>query len=185
MSAYRDTRPVFFTTLDWVSGLLTRLATDQLAWPTPDKGWTVADLADHIVAVTRMIPLPGADKIASAPAGTPHARAFTLASGQAKAAWSLAGPDALAESTRVPPDRSVSKAEALEFFAQEFMVHGWDLATALNQPAEAPAEAAQQILAYAKANMPDKRPQGGPFGPPVEPPLGAGPTRQLAAYLGR
>ncbi|MDR1825510.1 MAG: TIGR03086 family protein [Bifidobacteriaceae bacterium] len=184
--AYGDTRPVFFATLEWVNHLIEQVTEAQLAWPTPDEGWTVADLLKHVVRVTGMITLPGDAKMPAVPDGATPAQQFAAAAAAARVAWDgPAGTAGLTEPTRVPPDRTVPKAEALLFFSQEFMVHGWDLATALNLPAEAPAPAAQAVLAYAKATTATTRPAGGPFGPVVEVASDAGTTRQLAAYLGR
>ena len=75
---------------------------------------------------------------------------------------------------------------ALWGYTAELLTHGWDLAVATDQPAEADPATATAVLAEAKLILP-AAPRGGPvpFAAPVDPRPGAGPTEQLANWCGR
>jgi hypothetical protein len=64
-------------------------------------------------------------------------------------------------------------------------VHGWDLAVASGQDAEADPASATAVLVETRQVLPAE-PRGGPipFAAPVEPQHGAGPTEQLANWCG-
>lgn len=68
----------------------------------------------------------------------------------------------------------------------ETLPHGWDLAVATGQHAEAdPALVAKAHSVAEQALTDDSRGPGLPFGPQVEPHDEAGPTERFAAFLGR
>lgn len=83
----------------------------------------------------------------------------------------------------VLPGRSVSG-----IYLMEVLAHGWDLATATGQNAEAPQEIAETALSFVQVALP-KSPRGMengvPFGPVVESAPDAGPTERLANWTGR
>ncbi len=67
----------------------------------------------------------------------------------------------------------------------ENVVHGWDLAVATGQAAEAPAGLAEPLLALMSGVMPAQRPPFVPFADAVTPRPDAGPTERLANWMGR
>jgi uncharacterized protein (TIGR03086 family) len=86
----------------------------------------------------------------------------------------------------VAPIGAMPGAQAIGVYVSEQVTHGWDLAVATGQP----AEAAPDLVALAERSIRavlDGLPRGGPvpFGPVVEPAADAGPTERLAAYQGR
>ena len=77
-------------------------------------------------------------------------------------------------------------AQVIGVYVSEQLTHGWDLAVATGQPAEAAPDLAALGEQSIRAVL-DALPRGGvvPFGPAIEPAPDAGPTERLAAYLGR
>ncbi len=71
-------------------------------------------------------------------------------------------------------------------YLNETLVHGFDLALAIGQDAEADPELAATALAMAPQVVPAE-PRGGhvPFGPVLAARAGAGATERLAAWSGR
>ena len=86
----------------------------------------------------------------------------------------------------VAPFGSMPGAELLRAYVSEQLTHGWDLAVATGQPAEAAPDLVALAERAIRALLPPT-PRGGPipFGPVVEAAPDAGPTERLAAYQGR
>lgn len=84
------------------------------------------------------------------------------------------------------PWGTVPGAEALWGYLNEALVHGYDLATATGQPAEADPEVVRPLLDRIAAILPGGF-RGGPvpFAAVVEPAADAGPTERLANWSGR
>ncbi len=184
-----DLRDDLRTATGWVAGLVAGTRPDQLEAPTPCTAWTVRDLLSHLVAVLDRVRVigTGADpfsvpsQLADEPAD--WAAAFDL---RARQIWPVWDDAALARTVTVPPGRAVPGAVALGHYVVEYLVHGWDLATATGQPAEAPGRVAAGALAAVEHVIPaEPRQPPLPFGPVQAPPTDAGPTRRLAAWLGR
>jgi uncharacterized protein (TIGR03086 family) len=75
---------------------------------------------------------------------------------------------------------------ALHLRITEALVHGWDLAQGTGQPANFPADLAEEELAFAQgASAPNVPRTGHPFGPIQPTSDDASAIDRLAAYLGR
>jgi uncharacterized protein (TIGR03086 family) len=67
----------------------------------------------------------------------------------------------------------------------DLLAHGWDLAQALERPAGLPEDAAEDSLAFARADGRAVRPGGGCFGPPRPVADTAPAIVRLVGFLGR
>lgn len=82
------------------------------------------------------------------------------------------------------PWGEVPAGEAVWGFANETLVHGWDLAVATGQPAEAPPTLVEPVLARAHALVPAGARNPRAYAPAVGAGRGAGPTERLASWHG-
>ncbi|MGC5255794.1 TIGR03086 family metal-binding protein [Gordonia sp. DT218] len=182
-----DPRPAYAAATEWVTGLLAAVSDDQLTAPTPCEEFDVRMLAAHVTATAqRAIVLAEGGDVLAVPrfAETHDAESFAALVGRAVELWS---DDAkLGAMVRVPWGE-VPGAGALWGYVSETFVHGWDLAVATGQPAEADASVVEPVLAVAQQFIPAEI-RGDtevPFGTVVEPRPEAGPTERLANWTGR
>lgn len=184
-----DPRESYTAAQDWFLGLLARVPADAWDDPTPCAEFTVAQLASHSVAtLVRAAGIAeGRDpmtmtRFVDAPDGDYH-RLFAEHLPAVRAAWT---DEALEATVIAPPGIRVPGRDAVVKYANELLVHGWDLAAALGVDREAPAAAVAPVLEQAPVFLPAE-PRGGfvPFDPVVEPAPGAGPTERLANWNGR
>ncbi|KRE39189.1 hypothetical protein ASG73_02265 [Janibacter sp. Soil728] len=189
MDQLPDFRPDLDAAQSWVTDLISAVRPAQLDAPTPCAEYDVRGLLQHISALPAKI-------AAVATGGNPRELPSQVAidedgvgqrygeeAGAALGAWA---DDTLLSTTVTAPWGPAPGAAALGGFVMETVTHGWDLAVATGQDPEAdPAlvAKARAIGEHALAEAP--RGPGMPFGVPVEAPVGAGPTTQLAAFLGR
>lgn len=188
MNQMPDFRPDLHTAHQWVTGLLAAVTDDQLSSPTPCTELDVRGLVAHLWAVPEKLH-------AVAEGGDPRTRPFQLPldedlavgyerrASAAEAAW--AG-DALLVRTVIAPWGEAPGGAALGGFLMETVAHGWDLAVATGQPAEIDPAVVAKARAVGERALSDAfRGPGAPFGPEMQPRPDAGPTEQLAAFLGR
>ncbi len=185
-----DPRPRYSDALDWVGALVAGVRPEQRTAPTPCPEFDVRTLVGHLVAaVRRSIALgEGRDprevpRVATDVADDDWAPTWERTTKRAREAWSdPARLDALVTA----PWGKVPGRAAVWAGLNEVLVHGWDLAVATGQPAEADPALAQAVLVAAQRAIPAE-PRGGqvPFAPPVPPAPNAGPTERLANWSGR
>ena len=184
-----DPREALAMTQAWVAGLLAGVGPEQLALPTPCAEFDVAALVAHLYGVADRIEVMGQGRPAASAPAVADALPDDLAAGyraraeRSQAAWT---DDAALTRVVLAPFGPLPGHQVVGVYVSEQLAHGWDLAVATGQPAEAPAE----LVALGERSIRvvlDPIPRGGPvpFGPAVEPAPGAGPTARLAAYLGR
>ncbi len=169
-------------TFEHAQGVIGNVRADQYDNPTPCPEWAVRDLLGHTIAVVA--------GLGAAAAGTPRsafelgpdpATQFREAADSALAAWRTPGVfDRVIDGGPGPmPGRVLAGINLLDT-----ATHTWDIATATGQPAQLPNDVAEKALEVSRATiLPDIRP--GRFGPELTAPIGAGPTEQLVAFLGR
>lgn len=187
-----DFRPQLRQAQDWVAELLANLRPEQLHEPTPCADFDVTELIEHLLAVQERIRGIAVD-------GNVDDAPFTLAFEdenliedfahriqESAAAWEAWQEDELWTKTVTAPFGTVPGGAALMVYTSENLTHGWDLAVATGQDAEADGVFVEPILAGMRNALPaDNRGEDIPFNPVVEPAEGAGPTEQLANWLGR
>jgi uncharacterized protein (TIGR03086 family) len=168
-----------------------RVAPADYGRATPCAEWDVHDLLNHLVGTLELgralldgtppavevAPgqLPGADLVGDDPA-----KAYRLG---VESLLEAAGGDAL-DRVHPTPLGDMPGAMLGGFTTLDILVHGWDLATAIGQPAALDPELAESVLGFARevfAGMP-REPR---IGPEVPVPAGAPATDRLVAFLGR
>lgn len=188
--AQPDLRPTLTRTQDWVAGLVEGVDDGQWDVPSGCQGWTVADLVEHLLAVQgRIEALPTAGSVDHLPTHLPLPEsdlgtAFREAADRATRAWA---DDEVLDQEMSPPWGTMPGRAVLGGYVQEHLAHGWDLAAATGQDGEALGKDAAAILPMAQEFVPAeiRHEEWIPFGPVIEPAADAGPTEQLANWLGR
>lgn len=171
-----------------MTDLLTGVRPEQLAAPTPCGDWNVGELIEHLLAVEARIEALGArGDVSDMPRQLPLpegdlADGFRAAAAEALAPWT----DDRLTALVTEPWGQVPGAAALGGYVREHLAHGWDLAVATGQNPEADPALASAVLALTRQFLPAE-PRGGfiPFDPVVASAPDAGPTEQLANWLGR
>jgi uncharacterized protein (TIGR03086 family) len=184
-----DPRPLYRRALAWVQGLAAGVRPDQLDRPTPCPEFDVRALLGHLVTTVHRARVigEGGDPLAVplVTTGVPDdGWAVAYADGTAKL-WTVWGDDGMLDAPVTAPWGTIPGRAALCGYLNETLVHGWDLAVATGQPAEADVDLASAALALAARTLPAE-PRGGhvPFAPAVEPSADAGPTERLANWSG-
>lgn len=181
-----DPRPVYAGAAEWVLSLLSAVRPDQLSLPTPCDEFDVRTLSSHLIGtVRRVIAIAELGDAESFPSMAPEHDAGTFAelAKRAQRAWA---DDALLEELVKVPWGETPGRFALWGYTNEALVHGWDLAVATGQPAEADSALVEPTAAAARQFIPAEiRVPGVPFAAVVEPRTDAGPTERLANWSGR
>jgi uncharacterized protein (TIGR03086 family) len=184
-----DPRPYYQRALHWANGVVLGVGPAVLDGPTPCSEYDVRTLLGHLVAtVDRARGIgEGGDPRAmpSVVADVPDdgwGEALAVASDKMSAVWA---DGALLDRPVTVPWGTVPGRAAMWGYVNEALVHGWDLAVATGQDAEADPDLAEAALAGAQAKIPPDR-RGGPipFADVVESAPDAGPTERLANWSG-
>jgi uncharacterized protein (TIGR03086 family) len=181
-----DPRPIYDGATAWVLGLLTTVRDDQHHLATPCDAFDVRTLSSHLIGtVGRVIAIAETGDAESVPPVAPEHDADTFArlAERAQLAW---GDDTLLDRPVKAPWGQAPGRIALWGYANEALVHGWDLAVATGQPSEADPALVAPVAAMVGAFIPAHiRVPGVPFAPVVEPRPDAAPTERLANWSGR
>lgn len=186
--ALPDLRDAVHAAQQWVASLLEGVRPEQLAGPTPCADFDVDALVRHVFGVADRLVVMGAGRPASDAAASIPAlpddvvAAYRARVEQGRAAW--ADPAALGRVVEAPFG-AVPGAAVLGVYLAENLAHGWDLATATGQDAEADPALVGPADATMRQVLPPSGRDGFPFAAPVEPAADAGPTERLANWTGR
>jgi uncharacterized protein (TIGR03086 family) len=168
--------------------LLHLVAEHQWTAPTPCPDWTVRDLVAHVVAGNRNFtailngrpPVATADAALAVPGPQLRNRYHAELPGLLAA---FDAPGALTEPVELPVGM-VPGAVALRARITDVLVHGWDLAHALDVPTTGlPADLAVAMSDFVRGRLGDLPRDR--FGPEQPCPADAPPIDRLAAALGR
>jgi len=188
-----DPRPLYDGALSWALGVVRAVRPDQLTAATPCSDLDVRALLAHLVATvdratavgrgTDATTVPWA--VALVP-GDEWGNAYEEGINTMWAVWrdDVDGTARLDRPVRAPFGTVPGRA-ALMAYTSETLVHGWDLAVATGQRAEADPALVGPVLTLMQRLLPAD-PRGGhiPFAPPVPSREGAGPTERLANWCG-
>ncbi|SHN21563.1 TIGR03086 family metal-binding protein [Actinacidiphila paucisporea] len=169
------------------AGLVRQTTVADLARDTPCAGWDLADLLAHMTAqhhgfaaaargsggdLAAWAPAPAADPIAAyAAAADDVIAAFADVTDGGR-------PFALPE---FATDRGFPAAQAIGFHFLDYVVHAWDVATALGVPFTPDADLLDAALPLALAVPPTTT----AFAPPLPTPPAADPLARILTKLGR
>jgi uncharacterized protein (TIGR03086 family) len=172
--------------VDQTEAIIARVEPEQASLPTPDSGWDVRDLVEHVVVDVRKFTnrasgSGSAEQDVPGGIGEDWTRSYREASDALLAAWRRDG--ALEGMVELP----FGEFPPTWFVGQQvtdLVVHGWDLARATGQPTDLDQELGQFSLDWGRENL---RPEfrGRDFGPEVLVPEDAPLYDRLAAFFGR
>ncbi|SER27141.1 TIGR03086 family metal-binding protein [Microlunatus flavus] len=183
-----DLREAVHAAQQWVAGLLAEVRPDQLGGATPCADFDVETLVRHVFGVADRLVVMGAGRPASDAAALVPALPDDVVADyrerveQGRRAW--ADPAALGRLVEAPFGQ-VPGAAVLGVYLAENLTHGWDLARATGQEAEADPALVAPAYATMRRVLPPEGREGFPFAEPVEPAGDAGPTERLANWSGR
>ncbi len=150
---------------------------------TPCTEFTVSRLADHVVdSLTKLGAMAGGSVQAAPPsaATTMESRIADVAQ-QVLESWRGRGLEG-----SVPHGESeMPAATAAGILSVEFLVHGWDFATATDQPFPVSDEVAEYVLGLAQRVISPSPRAGGDFADEVSVGPGADALERLIAFTGR
>jgi uncharacterized protein (TIGR03086 family) len=181
-----DPRPVYLGATAWVTSLLRAVSEHQHDLPTPCDEFDVLALSSHLVGtvgrIVAIAELGSPDSVS--PLSPEHdADTFARLAERAQRVWA---DDALLDRPVTGPWGEAPGRFALWGYTNEALVHGWDLAVATGQPAEAdPALVGPTAAVMRDFLTGDARVPGVPFAAVVMPRAEAGPTERLANWSGR
>lgn len=187
MDSSYDPRSDYAAALAWVTGLMRDVRADQRDAPTPCTEFDVHTLMEHLIATAVRAEAIGHGRDANAEPrfveSDDPATTYAETADRAIAAWT---DDATLDAPASVPWGTVPGRAALAGYVRETLVHGWDLAVATGQPAEADPAVVAPALATAQEFLPAeiRAEEWVPFDPPVEPRADAGPTERLANWCG-
>jgi uncharacterized protein (TIGR03086 family) len=174
--------------ISYALGAVLAVTPELLPRPTPCRGWDLRMLLRHasesLTTIAEGIQIGRVDLYPAAEDGdlaADPARAFRDRADQLLDAWTNRGHQRqVIEIAGCPLAASVMAAAA----ALEVAVHGWDISRACGQRQPIPRPLATSLLAIAPVLVPraGRHPL---FAAPVTVPATAGPSDQLAAFLGR
>jgi uncharacterized protein (TIGR03086 family) len=164
---------------------------------TPCAGWNLADLLGHLVAGHRGFAAaaasdpPDGDPLAGwrvEPLGDDPVATYTAAAHAVLAAFAADG--VLGRTMLLPeisPTFRFPAPQAISFHFIDYVVHGWDLARALDLPFQPDPELLGPALTVARAvpNGPRRAEPGSMFDPALAAPDDAPALDQILAWLGR
>ncbi|WP_433435338.1 TIGR03086 family metal-binding protein [Nonomuraea sp. CA-141351] len=172
-----DTLDLVDEGLAWTTARIAAVPADALDAPTPCDDWDLRTLLDHTVESLAIFAdaLDGGGATATGPWDAAMADLAT----RTRLAWRQPG---AMDRTYEPPFGAMPGPVMASTNLLEAVVHGWDISQASGEAASIPDDLALAILAFAHAAVGEAQ-RGDAFGPALD--IGATPSEQLVAYLGR
>lgn len=171
--------------------MVAKVGADDLGRPTPCSDWTLADLLAHMTAQHHGFAAAAEGRGADPAAWRPRPSADPVADYVAAADLLLAAfaEDGVAEREFVLPEFGAAypAEQAVTFHLIDYVVHGWDVARAIDIPYELNPDVVEPALRIATSvpDGPARLEPGAPFAPglPVDP--DATPLDRILSALGR
>jgi uncharacterized protein (TIGR03086 family) len=163
--------------------------------PTPCAGWTLRQLVEHMILENRGFAAAAGGETSDRRVWTDRQflddlRADYRASAE-RVVESFGAPGVLEGEFWLPlinPSLRLPARQAISFHLLDYVVHGWDVATAIGRPVQVPTDIVDAALDIATREVPDgprrHRPNAS-FVAPVELAPGAPELDRLLAWLGR
>jgi uncharacterized protein (TIGR03086 family) len=164
-----------------LDGVVTGITPDQLGNPTPCAKFTVRAVLEHMIAGGTAFAAAYRSEQPPEPDLADPLGSFGPVLGDLVAA--ITAPGALDQTIQAPFGEVAGDTFA-RFVVLDGLVHGWDLATATEQPYRPPDELVTAAFAFARQAIDPLR-DGDTFAAPVEPAADATPIERLANYTGR
>ncbi|HEY6796986.1 MAG TPA: TIGR03086 family metal-binding protein [Kineosporiaceae bacterium] len=172
-------------------GLVAAVRSEQWTMPTPCTEWDVRALVSHVVSGNHLFAdvlagrttleefrrIPSGDVLGDQPV-----RAFDDSAQAVVAAFELPG---VLEHPVSVPFGTVPGTTALHLRITEILVHGWDLARAIGQPAGFDDAVVEQELQFSRQALTQLPTGRAPFAAPAQASGTAPAIDRLAALLGR
>jgi len=178
-----ESRDQLDVVLPRLSRLVAGLEDAQLDAPTPCKDFAVRDVMEHMIGGATMFAAAFRGEEPGPPPATDDRRAaFATAMDDLRS--SLDAPGAL-ERTIASPFGDMPGDTFARLVAMDGLVHGWDIATATNQPYDPSSEVVAAVDEFARGALTDDLRDGDTFAAAVEAPPGASRMAALAAFTGR
>ena len=174
--------------LDKTGDVIAAVTDDQKGRPTPCPDYDVAALIDHIVGWVRVFEAgahgrrvegdPSQYRAGSDPAGEFRAAAESLV-----ASWRDEG---IERKVLTSSGDEIDGRMSFDMTLMEYLVHGWDLAVATDQPVPYTEAEAEAVLERARVTLPPEyRGDGMPFGDIVAVADHEPAVDRLVGFLGR
>ena len=157
------------------------ISSAQLDNPTPCTEFTVRGVLEHMIGGASAFTAAYRGDEPTAPDLRDPLGSFGPALGELVAA--ISAPGALDRTVQAPFGEVPGETFA-RFVVLDGLVHGWDLATATDQPYSPPDELVAAVDAFARQAVDPLR-DGQTFAAAVDPAPGATPIERLANYTGR
>jgi uncharacterized protein (TIGR03086 family) len=168
-----------------VGELIDAIRPDQWSAPTQCMDWTVHRLVEHLVGKNLVFTAVLAEQPPPRGDGVPSEQLARAYRESAAVLLDAFGQPGVLDRSYQGPLGFATGAERLKIRMYDLLAHGWDLAQALGRPADLPEDAAEESLAFARADGRAVRPGGGCFGPARHVADVAPAIVRLAAFLGR
>jgi uncharacterized protein (TIGR03086 family) len=174
--------------MDKTGDVIAAVTDDQRDRPTPCPEYDVEALINHIVGWVRVFDAgahgrrieddPSQYRVGPDPAGE-----FRAAAGSLVASWRDEGID---RKVLTSSGDEIDGRMPFDMTLMEYLVHGWDLAVATDQPVPYTEAEAEAVLERAQVTLPPEyRGEGMPFGDIVAVADHAPAVDRLVAFLGR
>jgi uncharacterized protein (TIGR03086 family) len=168
-------------TLGALQHVLRPISREELSKSTPCTEYNVMQLTDHLLNSITLLGGAAGAKVPERDTGDSVERQIIGAARLTLDAWHRRGLD----DTVTLGTNDVPATFAVSILALEFLVHGWDYATATGHPIEVAESLADYVFGLAKNVItPQTRPAVG-FADPVDVPDDASALDRLIAFTGR
>jgi uncharacterized protein (TIGR03086 family) len=173
---------------DGAATMIAALRPEELALPTPNEGWDVRAMLNHMIVVNKNFafavtgdgtrPAAGADHVGSDPTGS-----YRASVASALAAWRR--PGALEGTVAMASGETPAHLACGAHFV-DALQHVWDLSRATGRPYPFDPALCEAAFEVSRIRVtPDRRGPGKPYGPEVACAADAPIQDRLAAFLGR
>ena len=153
---------------------------DQLGRQTPCRDYDVAALATHVIdSITRISAAAGV--VVPEPADAPIPRQVLETARAVQVGWERRGFDGDVHFG----GRSLPARDLLGIIALEFVVHGWDFATAVGAVLDVPEALAEELLRLARRTVTAESRRSAGFDEPIARDADASSRDRLLAFTGR